>query len=211
MKLNSQDMYVYRGETFTIDRTVVNRDGSPYVVSSQYDNPYIVITVSNEEYRHNWWLDLSSLPRFKSTVPIKLNSFDALPLEYEPDDALFYCEINGKNVYKYYDEELERFMPYEFRIVKAFTTDDTSEWVSQNYTYTINLVAGSSTEDYIDELCNEYKILTIGLLDKYNALKNIDEELVSSININKPIHKIFTKIVILEPSKLYVLSNEIGE
>ena len=47
MRLKGNEMMVHRGETFTIDRVVVNRDGSPFIVSSEYDNPHILISVSS--------------------------------------------------------------------------------------------------------------------------------------------------------------------
>ena len=61
MTLKGNEMTVQRGETFTIDRLIVNRDGSPFIISSKYKNPYILLTVASTKYNQNnryvanWW------------------------------------------------------------------------------------------------------------------------------------------------------------
>lgn len=84
MKTFNNELTIRRGETFTIDKTIQNKDGSPYIISSKLKNPYFLITVSTTRYQQenrylsNYWLDLSDYPRFLST-----QAFDLLSLTSE--------------------------------------------------------------------------------------------------------------------------------
>ena len=66
MKTLNNILVVHRNETFTLDKIVQNRDGSPYIVSAELENPYWLLTVSStrydqkDRYIQNWWLDLSN-------------------------------------------------------------------------------------------------------------------------------------------------------
>lgn len=81
MRTLNNILVVHRNETFTLDKIVQNRDGSPYIISSELENPYWLLTVSstrydqNDRYIQNWWLDLSNYPRFYYTTPVNLLSF----------------------------------------------------------------------------------------------------------------------------------------
>lgn len=160
-------MTVIRGETFTIDRTVVNRDGSPFIVSSEYENPYILISVASTKYNQqnrylvNWWLSLDDLlsqdgskgmmPRFPNTRVKEINSINNTS-EYandEPMEFVYHDKQTGE--YKYLKEynvgETALFEDYEFRIIHSFTHDITKDWVEQSYVYSIRLVAGTKSDN----------------------------------------------------------------
>ena len=78
MRTNNNELIVHRGETFTIDKFIQNRDGSPYIVSSQLNNLYWVLSVSStlydqrNRYVKNWWLSLKDTKKFFLTVPINI-------------------------------------------------------------------------------------------------------------------------------------------
>jgi len=78
MKTLNNDIIVHRGETFTIDRTIVNKDNTPYIVSSELNNPYFLLTVTttryeqDDRYVYRKWLDLSDLILFKQTNIVNL-------------------------------------------------------------------------------------------------------------------------------------------
>ena len=80
MRNNDNNLIISRNETFTMDRVVQNRDGSPYIVSSQLNNPHILITVSSSKYRQanrylkRFYLPLEKVPRFYYTNPINIKS-----------------------------------------------------------------------------------------------------------------------------------------
>jgi hypothetical protein len=172
MKTYGNEIMIHRGESFTIDKFIVNKDGSPYIVSNQLINPHLRISVSDSLYEQegryvsNYFLNLSKLPRFVSTIPVDIRSFKSaadgpslydsfasmsgLPSGYvgnhkvtytSNDDALFYCKNDDGTVdYKYRTET--GWSDYKFRLLKYFSTDVTSSWRGQNYWYDISLVSG---------------------------------------------------------------------
>ena len=172
MKTHGNEITIHRGESFTIDKFIVNKDGSPYIVSNQLMNPHLRISISDSLYEQegryvsNYFLNLSKLPRFESTIPVDIRSFKSsvggsslyesldtmsgLPSGYvgnylvtytSDDDALFYCKNDDGTVdYRYHTKI--RWSDYKFRLLKYFSTDVTSLWRGQNYWYDIHLVSG---------------------------------------------------------------------
>lgn len=73
MRLKGTDLTVYTGEQFTLDFIVRNEDGSPYVIPSQYTDPYILLTVTSSNYqqvgryRREMWLSCKNYPKFFDT------------------------------------------------------------------------------------------------------------------------------------------------
>lgn len=76
METNRHSIKAYRGETFTVDKVLRNKDGSPYIISNELPNPYLLLSVSSSEYAQkdriirNYWLSLENFPRFTLTQPI---------------------------------------------------------------------------------------------------------------------------------------------
>lgn len=77
MRMLGDDVYIQRGETWSLDFSVRNEKGDPYQLLNQWKNPYFVITVTAARYeqegdfRHTWWLDLeNTLVQGKDGVPI---------------------------------------------------------------------------------------------------------------------------------------------
>lgn len=81
MKTFNNELVIHRGETFSMDKVVQNKDGSPYIVSRELKNPYVLVAVSttrydqNKRYLLNLWLPLTDKVRFSITEPIDLTSF----------------------------------------------------------------------------------------------------------------------------------------
>ena len=217
MKLRGNEMICHRGETFTMDRTIVNRDGSPFIVSSQYANPYVLITVAStrynteDNYKVNWWLDLSKLPRFLYTRPKKIYSFDVTQtIDEKPGEYLYYVEENGKREYKYFDEN-DEWHNYEFRIAHHFMNSITRDWIEQSYVYGIQLVSGESTEEHIKKLYitvfNTIPSSHLTTEELYDELKDYDTNLVDDVDLTKPLVNFDVVQVLLEPTKLTVMSD----
>lgn len=228
MQIFNNEITVHRNETFTIDNYIVARDGAPYIVSKQWDNPYLLITVASSRYEQegryirNWWLDLDkgftvsgelyTLPRFNSTNPYKISNFNQLPDGFAADDVVFYTEDSlGNRTYKRYDVATSSFVNYEFRVVKSFTHEEVKDWVEQNYMYSIQLVAGNSVEDYLSQLCEDNDI---DPTDK--SVETMAEDLtaaeidISDIDITKPLLDYSAVQMILKPTRLTVLSDSKG-
>lgn len=211
MIIYNNEITVHRGESFTLERTIVNQDGSPYIVSSAEENPYIAITVAAARYdqtgRYNktWWLSLQDFPRFKYTIVKTVSSFNSAP----GDNAYEYVYTNGTD-YKYWDGT--KYVDYAFSFVMIFDTSITNDWVEQNYLYDIKHVYGNSTRDYLVQLCNEYdedylqKYPTASIEDIYDRLASIDEAYVEGIDYTVPVYDTKIQTILLKPTKLTVQS-----
>lgn len=98
MRLNGNEISIVRGESFSIDRTIVNRDGSPYIVSNRLRNPHILITVADNAFLskaskvYKYFLSLADAPLFTVTNPvdIKKTSQDGNVEEFPNDLTLHY-------------------------------------------------------------------------------------------------------------------------
>lgn len=95
MKTYNEDMILSRNESFVFDRLLKNKDGSPYIISSQLSSPMIRMTVaddnypSNERYVLNRYLSLKntinevSIPVFYNTRPIRLMNENGYATSFE--------------------------------------------------------------------------------------------------------------------------------
>ena len=172
MKTYGNEITIHRGESFTIDKFIVNKDGSPYIVSNQLLNPHIRISVSDSLYEQegryvsNYFLNLSRHPRFASTIPVDIRSFKSsvggsslyesfdtmsgLPsgyignslVTYTSDDDALFYCKNDDGTVDYKYHTETGWSDYKFRLLKYFSTDVTSSWRGQNYWYDISLVSG---------------------------------------------------------------------
>lgn len=85
MKSLNNELFVHRNETFTIDKIIQNKDGSPYIISSELQHPAFLLTISNtryevnERYIYNRYLKLDEFPRFKNTTAVNLKVFVTEP------------------------------------------------------------------------------------------------------------------------------------
>lgn len=65
MKILGDDVYIQRGENWSLDFDITNEAGEPYMMLKEWQNPYLVITITaaryaqEGDYRHSWWLDLT--------------------------------------------------------------------------------------------------------------------------------------------------------
>lgn len=175
MRSSDNELVVYRNEAFTIDKTVVNRDGAPFVVG-KLENPHLLITISDSKfvntfrYKANYFLPLEgNLPTFKWTniVPLEkvltaegVPAYSSFPsgndviqgiyegqnvLFDEDDDAVFSLTRDGVTSYKYRKNGV--WVDYNFRFVFTFDTSSTKELVEKTYYYSIQLVSGRKSDD----------------------------------------------------------------
>lgn len=169
MLARHNEITITRGETFTMNKKITNLDGSPYIVSSELQNPHWLITITPTRYSTdknkviNKWLDISNYPRFKNTQPVKLPdgfsfSTDEFPnAEYNGDETSGYANVtifyenNGFGVisYKYwkYINNIKgnyrgEWVDYSCDIITTYSRDITLGLAEQDYLYNINLVAG---------------------------------------------------------------------
>lgn len=66
MKMIGNEVYIQRGEIWSLDFEVIDKKGHPLAILKNWKNPYIVITVSASLYeqkgdhRESYWLDLAT-------------------------------------------------------------------------------------------------------------------------------------------------------
>lgn len=175
MRIYADRIQVERGEAWTYDVYFQNRDGSPYIVSSELQNPQILVTVASSKYTQNgryianFWNDVSqAYPRFYSTEPTVIVDTSATsisnlkpPSEYGvvlPDGQTYgtfsiyaWTDNDGETHYLqwFWDPvTLWQYKEYSFHFVQQFPTEITNEWIEQSYVFGIKLVGGIVNPDY---------------------------------------------------------------
>jgi hypothetical protein len=241
MKTNINALTVHRGESFTLDYVLKNRNGSPYIISDNLTNAYFLLNVTSATYSQqgryskNYWLNLDNFPKFTLSRPMKIQdltnidsvSFDDLLIV--DDDTYgygFYAGINGEwqfipaSYAVFYDDKSPdeykyigangQWLSYTCRFIKTFTSEDTSEWVSKNYKYSIRLVTGEKVREYLKNLAIinnvDFDITESSTLELYDKLKSEGIEIQDDLDITQPIVNIASSFPILEPSVINVIS-----
>lgn len=202
MKVFNNELVIHRNETFTIDKYLVNKDGSPYLISNQIPNPYFLLTVTSSKYEQtdrytlNKWLSLANTPRFKSTVFENIADHQTelwdgtwanavLPAGYEgnssvyANEAAFYLQDDaGNRTYKYWVysgvDYAGAWTDYNLRLTTSFLQDITRNWIEQTYYYGILLVGGPAAETGSDVPIASYDLVyTILEPTKLTVLSNL--------------------------------------
>lgn len=265
MKTIGNDVYIQRGEDFTLDLGITNRRGEPYMLSRAWRNPYLAVTITAARYeqrgdlRETYWLDLSSrlielrdgsvieepIKRFTDTIAYPLSVFSIVDvisiygqgaggkmvLDKSSDNDVmnflfFTVDEDGTRVFKYLagytltgdageltDYE-EVWKEYSFNIVKSF---DTSNWVEQKYLYDAKILAGDTIDERIAAVLNqedksvpaqpwtdEQRLSLVESLDSVEEKENI----LYAIEEGTPLVQDYdTKVIILDPSNLFVSTN----
>lgn len=151
MRVFRNEISVERGENFTLDMLIQNKDGSPFIISSELENPYFLLTISSCEYDidsriiKRYWCPISDLiPRFRNTSPALVESFESIK---SPQSAVYYTkDSNSVCTYKYFKDN--KWLPYECRYVNAFRAEDTINWIPQQYLYELKLLSGGVNPEY---------------------------------------------------------------
>ena len=243
MKTYNNEISIQRGETFTMSKILQNKDGSPYIISSELNNPFFLLTIASSSYAQkgryikNYWLDLKDFPRFLYTTPVNIrdynsNGFDGITsltdevhegksIKYlffknstyiEPYDFVYYDDVVGVRVYKYWDTVVNGWVDYECKLSQVFTFEDTNELTGQSYVYSIRLVTGQTMSDYLDDVCvecEECKEQCEGQSNeqKYIKLKEHGHTFPEGFNVERALATIDFSVPILTPTKLSVLNS----
>lgn len=189
------------------------------------------------DYKLEIWCDLGNFPRFKITRPVELKSINpdytfantSIPSGYEYDEdtgklsyanvAVFY-ERSSESVinYKYWayidnedDPYYGEWVDYKCDITVPFTKNITDDWTEQNYYYNISLIDGETLVDYLNIVAKQLSIDVDGIsTDKdalYSSIFNVEPDLLSQIDIEKPLYREDNIFVILPETKLTVRTN----
>ena len=213
-------LYVTRGETFVLGRSICKSNGyTPYVLSSNVQNPYIVITVQSDNfrtdkgYKHTFWLDISDYLSFTLKQVVALTTASLLSSDIGYNTAQ-YCvyevpdDTQDSGYAYYYSADGTTLTEYEgFIFKKVFTAQETSEWIERQYLYNIKLIGGITTTETLTGLYQsvfpDYELPSAESI-MYEQIKKIRPDLVEGIDYNKPIATITTQEVLQRTSKIIV-------
>lgn len=218
-------IYITRGESFTVDFSVKDKTGRPYIVLNKIQNPYLKITVASDKYNSSnnyvktWWLDLANgydengehieLPRFSSVEPKEVNSINEVG-NADIDGEHYLYRVIGDDKYYYKDDSVKE---YNFRILKSFLSGTTSEWIEKQYTYDIKLVGGQTVKDYVQGLVRAHELIPSDtpIESDLNSLLNLfvgHEELLEGVYLDgRPLQSIDINQDILKPTQIFVSSD----
>ena len=160
------DVYVTRGEAWTYDSLIINKDGSPYVVSNQYPNPYFLFKMAsvnyevNERFYDEIWCPIPAASTFYCSKPYELKSFPTdftvsdLPVEVQQEIqqkgltaanyAVYFVEEGGVKTYKQWTGT--EWKDYSCPFILAFMSADTKKWKAQSYLYKLAVVSGQDID-----------------------------------------------------------------
>lgn len=223
MKTIGNNLSVNRGEVFVFARTIEYSDGRPYVLRSQLENPYLLITVSSNTYRlqgkyfKQYWLDLSEYPKFETAEVKDITSEElegnTLPTGYTENTCIYryMTSSNEPEYYRYVGTSPNgAYEPYSFSFIKTFSNSDTREWIESIYLYDIHIVSGETTETYLTETFESLfpdESVPDTIDDMYNAIYKVRPDLLVNVSILAPIVNYITNEIILKTSKIIIDAN----
>nr|DAD77507.1 MAG TPA: hypothetical protein [Podoviridae sp. ctaNW81] len=160
------DVYITRGEAWTYDSLIVNKDGSPYVVSNQYPNPYFLFKMAsvnyqvNERFYDEIWCPIPATSTFYRSEPYELTSFlddfsvSDLPAEIQQEIqqkgltaanySVYFVEEGGVKIYKQWTGT--EWKDYSCPFILVFMSADTKKWKAQSYLYKLAVVSGQDID-----------------------------------------------------------------
>lgn len=181
MKILGTEVHVQRGERFSLDFTVMNTKGHPFVVLKNWQNPYLVITVSsslykqNGDYKENHWLDLKhrwveqsdgsgsleDVKTFLSAEPLFLsNGFYVSDVRNDYGGKIIFddetSDFNIKNFLFFTDPNSDG--KYVYKYVKSYTKETVGEGdeaeeveVVEWADYGFNIIKQFDTKNWIEQ------------------------------------------------------------
>lgn len=206
MKVSNNEITVQRGEAFSIDRSVINKDGSPYIVSSQLRNPHILITISSSPYSEKGGYCAKYYLPWPSDVP-RFYMVNVINLKDIGHNGFPVCKLSEMNGNKYFMEGTFNGKQTFFEVGDAvFCAEDSSGNKIYKYWVPDGDEVGSSGQ------WKDYVFRFVKFFDSNSTAKLTPQTYYYSINIvsgNLPIEaeKYDNVIVLLSSTKLSVLSN----
>lgn len=163
MRYVGRDIYIQRGETFTLDFEVVNAKGDPLMLFKKWPNPYLVITVSNSLYEQEgdmckvYWLDLS-----KIYVQDAQGNLEEKPFKsFIVTEPLYLPNFNVPDALHLYESKIVTDVNSEFDICNFLFTNEQDGIKKYKYVKSYTGTAGAIT----DEVWEDYKFRILKCFD----------------------------------------------
>ena len=214
---------IYKGEQFTIDKVLVNKDGTPYIIP-KLDNPYFLLSISDREYSmtgrviRNYWLPITktfvhNIP-IESTKIVNFGDITGFPCDVrftDEPEAMYTLEADDfvykvDDRYVYWDVDDNCWKNYECNVACTFLSTDTSKLDVKSYIYTIQLVAGISNREYLKSLYNGADADDYSNKELYDKLVSSGVKFASDYDVEQELGVIEYSIPILEPNALEVIN-----
>lgn len=177
MKMIGNEVYIQRGENWSLDFAVTNDKGHPYVVLKTWENPYLAITVAaalyeqKGDYRETYWLDLNRrwVEQQNGSVVLeplkKFISSEVLPLNiFAISEALsvYGVYVGGKMVLdKTNDFDVTNYLffvdvyndgNYTYKYVKDYTLDGYGYIVDEEWEdYDFRVIKQFDTKSWMEQ------------------------------------------------------------
>lgn len=178
MKILGNDVYIQRGETWSLDFDVTNEKGDPYMLLKEWQNPYLAITVAAARYeqvgdfRITYWLDVAQRfveqqnGEFVLTPTKTFISTEALSLvNFSVDEVIAYygTDAGGKIVLdEDSDFDITNYLfftdPYSdgnriYKYVTSYTIDPDSGCITEETweEYTFRIIKQFTTKDWVEQ------------------------------------------------------------
>ena len=184
MKTFNNEIVIHRNESFTMDKLIENKDGSPYIISSELLNEsdaYFLLTVSssryvqNGRYISNYWLSLSDYPLFKNTNPINLADYGESSFPTTLEDGkliLTYNQVTYES--SVYDDVFYIIDEYGTYTYAYFTYDENADDVAIWHTYQCRFTKQFSTNETA-ELVEQSYLYSLSIVSGQSTLSYLQE------------------------------------
>jgi len=154
MKIIGNKLVARRNRDATLTFRLEYENGDPFVISSEWDNPYFVMTIVSSRYSQehryfkSWWISLVDEIRVKETnVQEVEGGVDDVPALDPTVTGEAYLRIVKTGTSFFWYSDGTQWVPYEApQIVVTFTLQDTSEWIEQNYRWDCSILTGTLTD-----------------------------------------------------------------
>lgn len=169
MKRIGNEIYVQRGETFSLDFAVTDKAGRPLVLLKNWKNPHMVITVATSLYpqadtsREVYWLDLNkryveqndgtlslvTFKRFMSTEIFRLAEFDAMEAVETYDKMVFNRNSDFDVTNFLFFVDVNGDGKYEYKYLDDYTLDGEGQVIAQTWvSYDFRVVKYFDTKNW---------------------------------------------------------------
>ena len=172
MKSLGNEIFVQKGETWSLDFEIITDKGDPFMLFKGWRNPYLVMTITAARYeqkgnfRQSWWLDID-----KALVEKADGSMELVPMKrFEYAKPLYTEEFEIEKILAIYDNnftangdktnpsDITNYLFYQdnhgeklYKYVKDYTFDAENNVIGEWEEYNFRIIKQFSTENWIEQ------------------------------------------------------------
>jgi hypothetical protein len=171
MKSLGNEIFVQKGETWSLDFEIITDKGDPFMLFKGWRNPYLVMTITAARYeqkgnfRQSWWLDID-----KAFVEKADGSMELAPMKrFVYPKPLYTDNFNIETILTIYDNftadgdktnpsDITNYLFYQdnlgeklYKYVKDYTFDAENNIIAEWEEYNFRIIKQFSTENWIEQ------------------------------------------------------------